>query len=47
MNLKTGPSKLVEAAVITIRRNKMKRGVLPWLLGAPFLNIIPLALFWR
>jgi integrase len=45
INREIGPSKLVEAAVITIGRNKMKRGVLPWLLGTPIPIIILLALF--
>jgi hypothetical protein len=38
---------LVEAAVITVGRDKMKRGVLLWLLGVPIPVIILLALFYR
>jgi len=39
--------KLVEPAVIIIKRNNMGRGVLLWLLGVPIPIIILLALFWR
>jgi len=35
------------AAVIIIRRNKMGRGILLWLLGVPIPIIILLALFYR